>query len=163
MDHRGADLRRHSRRSHHRLVEFAVADKWKAAGIEKLIMPPLVPIEIPSRQGHQPKQQEPVSLCRRRDVEVSMVRQGCEVVEPGAHFERASIAVDQGQIDGHAARVWRTAARIGEKIGVGGMVPQDPLRFGRPERIEDPEPEAERPCRADRHTRAAPARSRAAV
>src|SRR5664279_512975 len=37
----------------------------------------------------------------------------------------------------------RTAARIGDEFGVGPGVPQRPLRFHRPQRIEDAQPNAQ--------------------
>jgi len=43
----------------------------------------------------------------------------------------------------------RATARIGQELGIGPGVPQRPLGFDRPERVEDAKFEAERPGKRD--------------
>jgi len=48
-------------------------------------------------------------------------------------------------VDRHAARMGRTAARVGDEFGVGPGVPQRPLRLHRAKRVKDAQPKSQRP------------------
>ena len=77
------------------------------------------------------------------------MRQRGEGVERRAHVELA-IAVQQGEVDGNAARMRRATARIGQELGVRPGLPQRPLRLDRPQGVEDAQPKPERPGKGDR-------------
>jgi hypothetical protein len=79
-----------------------------------------------------------------------VVRQRREGIEGGAHVELATGAIEEREIDRHAARMRRAAARVGEEFRIGPGVPQCPLRLDRPQGVEDPQAEAERPGKRDR-------------
>jgi len=71
------------------------------------------------------------------------MRQRCKGVEPGAHVKRGTVLSQQCQIDRDAARMGRSAFRVGEKIRIRRMIPQRPLSLGRAKRIEDQKPESD--------------------
>ena len=111
--------------------------------MKQLIMPPFVSIEVPSGVGHDSEKQRAVALGLGIDAGIAMVRQRREGVELGAHGERPAVPVDERQIDGDAARMWRSAPGVGEKLRIRRMRPKRPLRLARAHRIEDPETEPE--------------------
>ncbi len=77
------------------------------------------------------------------------MRQRREGVERRAHVELA-LAVQQGEVDGNAARMRRATARIGQEFRIGPGIPQRPLRLDGAQGIEDAQPEPERPGERDR-------------
>ncbi len=86
-----------------------------------------------------PSKREAVALGAATETSVDAVmglRHG--LVEAGAHFQLdVPLSIDQGEVDGDAARMGRAAAGIGHEFGIRQGVPQAPLRLGRAEGIED--------------------------
>ena len=113
--------------------------------MKQLIMPPFVPIEIPSGGGHNSEEQGAVALGLGPDIKVAMVRQRGKGIEFRAHVERPAVPVHERQINGNAAGMGRSAPRVSQKLGVRGMRPQCPLRFARTQGIEDPKAKTEHP------------------
>jgi hypothetical protein len=80
-----------------------------------------------------------------------MVRPLGEVVERRAHVQRrAAGRLDQGHVDGDAARMTGSQARVGDELRVGKGIPQAPLRLHRAEGVENLQPEPERGGEIDR-------------
>ena len=77
------------------------------------------------------------------------MRQRREGVERRPHVEFVALRVEQVEIDRHAARVRRTATGIGDDFRVGIDGPERPLRFHRPQGVEDAQSQAERPGERD--------------
>ena len=111
--------------------------------MKQLIMPPLVPVEIPSSGGHDAEEQGTVALGFRSDIEVAMVRQRGKSVEFRTHGKRQAVLVHERQIDGNATGMGRTTPRIGQELGVRRMIPQDPLSFTRSQCIKYSKPQTE--------------------
>ena len=72
------------------------------------------------------------------------MRQRRKSIELRAHVEDVAAGIDERQIDRGAARMRRAAPRIGEKIWIGRVIPQRPLRFAGTESIENLEAQAKR-------------------
>src|SRR5260221_5860656 len=112
-------------------------------------MPPFLAVKIATGGANQAEEGEAIALRLERDLAGGMTRERREGVETRPHVEGGAITLDERQIDGDAARMRRAPPRIGQELGVGTGVPQHPLRFGRPESIEDPQAQAERACKVD--------------
>ena len=102
--------------SHHRPRQVGIRDKPETARVEQLVVPPLVAIEVPAGRGHQAHQQQPVALRLRGDVGAGVMRQRREGVERGAHVELTSVAIEQREVDRHAAR--NAASRAADRPGI---------------------------------------------
>ena len=113
--------------------------------MKQLIMPPFIPIKIPSGAGHDAKQQGAVALGLGPDIEIAVVRQRGKGVERRTHGKCLAVPVHERQVDCNAAGMGRSAPRVGKKFGVRRMCPQHPLRFARSERIEDPKAQTKHP------------------
>jgi hypothetical protein len=119
-------------------------DQREGAGLEELVVPPFLGIEVEARGRHDAQQQEAVALRLGRHGGVGVIGERRDRVEAGAHVQPLSVGRRQREIDGDAAPVRRPAARIGDEVGVRQMIPQRPLRGRRPVGVEDVELEAER-------------------
>ena len=97
---------------HHAPRQDAVAEKRVAAAVKHLIVPPFLQVTIPAGRGHDAEEQSAIALRRRRDFGIAVVGPRREGVEFGAHVEDPAGAVDQRQVDGDAAAVRRSAARV---------------------------------------------------
>ena len=84
--------------------------------IEQLVVPPFVAVEVPARRRHDAEKRGTVRLRLRGDRETAVVGQRRECIEAGAHVEFAALAIEQGEVDRHPARMRRTAARIGDSV-----------------------------------------------
>jgi hypothetical protein len=67
-----------------------------------------------------------------------------QVIETGAHFQFGAARIHEREVDGRAAGMRRTLARIGEESRLRKLLPQNPLCLARPEGIEDLQAIAER-------------------
>ena len=90
---------------HHRVGKVGVPDEIVVARIEQLIVPPFVPVKIPTRGRHDAHQQVAVTLRLGGDAGVAVVGERRESVESGAHVEVVARCVDQRQINGDAPRM----------------------------------------------------------
>ena len=86
--------------------------------MKQLIMPPFVPIEIPSSGGHDAEEQGTVALGFGSDIEVAMVRQRGKSVEFRTHGKRLAVLVHERQVNGNTTGMGRSTPRIGQEFGV---------------------------------------------
>lgn len=122
---------------HHASACSTITEHGITARCKELIMPPLVDVPVKARRSHDAKKQEPVGTLARRDAHGIMMSVGSEIIDRAAHVELAPIHIQQRDIDRNAPAVGRATTGVSDIVGVGRMIPQRPLRFGRAEGIRD--------------------------